>query len=97
MLYQRFEIQIIHVLDPAELKPDLLGDVRLTDSESGEVYEATVNESLARTYEREITVFMDGIERFCRRRQVGYRRALTRDSAEEFVLHVMRGGSGLAG
>jgi uncharacterized protein (DUF58 family) len=97
LLYQRFELQLIHVLDPAELNPHLLGDVRLTDSESGEVYEATVNESLARAYQREIEAFLAGLERFCQRRQVGYRRALTAASAEEFVLHVMRGGSGLVG
>jgi uncharacterized protein (DUF58 family) len=95
LLYQRFELQLIHVLDPAELDPQLLGDVRLTDSESGAVYDATVNESLARAYQREIGAFLAGLERFCKRRQVGYRRALTGKSAEEFVLQVMRGGSAL--
>ena len=97
LLYQRFELQLIHVLDPAELNPQLLGDVRLTDSESGEVYEATVNESLARAYEREIAAFLAGLDRFCRRHQVGYRRASTADSAEDFVLEVMRGRGGLVG
>jgi uncharacterized protein (DUF58 family) len=97
LLYQRFELQLIHVLDPAELNPHLLGDVRLTDSESGEVYEATVNESLARAYEREIATFLAGLDRFCRRHQIGYRRALTEDSAEDFVLDVMRGRGGLVG
>jgi uncharacterized protein (DUF58 family) len=97
LLYQRFELQLIQVLDPAELEPLLLGDVRLTDSESGEVYEATVNESLARAYRREIRTFLDGLERFCRRRQIGYREALTERSAEDFVLQAMRGGTGLVG
>jgi uncharacterized protein (DUF58 family) len=97
LLYQRFELQLIQVLDPAELDPLLLGDVRLTDSESGEVYEATVNESLARAYRREIETFCAGLERFCRRRQIGFRQALTARSAEEFVLQAMRGGNGLVG
>ncbi len=97
LLYQRFELQLIQVLDPAELNPQLLGDVRLTDAESGAVYEATVNESLASAYTREIQGFLDGLEQFCRRRQIGYRRALTGASAEDFVLEVMRGRNGLVG
>ena len=97
VLYQRFELQLIQVLDSAELNPQLLGDVRLTDAESGDVYDATVNESLARAYAREITAFLDGLERFCQRRQIGYRRALTGASAEDFLLHAMRSGSGLVG
>ena len=97
LLYQRFELQLIQVLDPAELNPHLLGDVRLTDAESGEVYEATVNESLARAYEREMMTFLSGLELFCRRRQIGYRRALTAATAEDFVLEVMRTGSRLVG
>ena len=95
LVHQRFELQLIQVLDPAELNPHLLGDVRLTDSESGEVYEATVNESLARAYEQEIQAFLRGLEQFCRRRQIGYRRASTGASAEDFILQSLRGGGRL--
>ncbi len=96
LLYQRFEVQLIHLLDPADLNPRLQGDVRLTDPESAEVYEVTVNESLARAYEREISAFLAGLETFCRRRGIGCRRAMTDVRYEDFILRELRaGGAGL--
>ena len=95
LLYQRFEIQLIQLLDPAELKPRLLGDLKLTDSETGGTYDVTVNESLVRAYEKEITGFLAGLEAFCKRRQIGYRRALTDVPFEDFVLGLLRSGGGL--
>ena len=92
LLYQRFEVQLVHLLDPAELAPRLLGDLRLTDAETGGVYEVTVNEGLVRAYEREFGAFLSGLETFCRRRGVGYRRATTDASYEEFVLRMLRDG-----
>jgi uncharacterized protein (DUF58 family) len=95
LLHQRFELQLIHVLDPAELSPRLLGDLRLTDTETGQAYEVTVNESLARAYEKEIGAFLSGLDTFCARHQVGCRRALTDASFEDFVLRTLRSGGGL--
>jgi uncharacterized protein (DUF58 family) len=95
LIYQRFELQLIQLLDPAELSPRLLGDLRLTDSETGQAYEVTVNESLARAYEKEIGAFLGGLESFCAKRQIGYRRALTDVSFEDFVLQTLRSGGGL--
>ena len=97
LLYQRFEIQLVHLLDPAELKPGLLGDLRLTDTETGGTYEVTVNEGLVRAYEREFGTFLTGLDTFCRRRGIGYRRALTDQPFEDFVLRMLRSGGGLVG
>ena len=95
LLYQRFEVQLIHLLDPAELTPRLLGDLRLTDTETGGTFEVTVNEGLVRAYEREFGTFLTGLEAFCQRRGVGYRRATTDQTFEDFVLRMLRTGGGL--
>ncbi len=95
LMYQRFEIQLVQLLDPAELHPSLRGDLRLTDSETGQAYEVTANENLLRAYEREVTGFLEGLETFCRQRQIGYRRATTDVGFEEFVLRTLRTGGGL--
>ena len=95
LLYQRFEIQLVQLLDPAELNPRLRGDLRLTDSETGQAYEVTANEGLIRAYEREVTTFLDGLDKFCRQRQIGYRRATTDVSFEDFMLRTLRNGGGL--
>ena len=95
LLYQRFEIQLVQLLDPAELNPRLRGDLRLTDSETGQVYEVTANEGVLRAYEREVAAFLDGLDKFCRQRQIGYRRATTDVGYEEFVLRMLRTNGGL--
>ena len=94
LLYQRFEVQLIHLLDPAELDPRLRGDLRLTDSETGEVYEVTANEGLLRAYEREVQTFLASLESFCRQRQIGYRRATTDEGFEDWTLRTLRSGGG---
>lgn len=96
LLYQGYEVQLVHLLDPADLHPRLTGDLRLTDPESAQAYELTVNETLAREYKREIGSFLDGLERYCRRRGIGYRRASTDVRPEDFMLRELRaGGAGL--
>ena len=95
LLYQRFEIQLIHLLDPAELNPRLRGDLRLTDAETRQIYEVTVSDAMVRAYEREIGSFLGGLERFCQQRQIGYRRAMTDVPFEDFVLKMLRSGNSL--
>lgn len=96
LLYQGYEVQLVHLLDPADLNPRLTGDIRLTDPESAQIYELTVNQTLAKAYEREIGGFLDGLEGYCRRRGIGYRRASTDVRHEDFILRELRtGGAGL--
>ncbi len=95
LIYQRYELQLIQLLDPAELTPRLLGDLRLTDAETSQIYEVTVNESLTRAYEQEIRGFLTGLETFCAKRGVGFRRAMTDVSFEDFILRSLRLGNPL--
>src|SRR6266700_5657822 len=43
--YQQFEVHVIHILDPSELRPTATGDLRLIESENGEAYEVTASEA----------------------------------------------------
>lgn len=95
LLYQRFEIQLIQLLDPAELNPRLRGDLRLTDSETQQTYEVTASDAMVRAYEREIEIFLTGLEQFCQKHQVGYRRAMTDVPFEDFILRMLRTGGAL--
>lgn len=89
---QRFEVQLIQVFDPAELDPRLSGDLRLLEAEGAAAYDVTVNEQLLRSYRREISTFLGGLERFCLERQINHAQALTTVPFDDVVLRLLRAG-----
>jgi uncharacterized protein (DUF58 family) len=91
LLERRFEVHVMHCLAPEELDPGLSGDLRLEDSETGEIRELTVDGEALRGYRERLTRFLEGAERFCRSREIGYRRVVTDVPVEEFVLSQLRG------
>jgi hypothetical protein len=90
--YQQFEVHVIHILDPAELRPTAVGDLRLIESETGEAYEVTASEALLRRYHAEIDAFLDKTSAFCLEHGIGYAQATTAVPFEELVLRVLRDG-----
>jgi uncharacterized protein (DUF58 family) len=91
LLEHRFEVHIVHVLAAEELNPGLTGDLRLHDSETGEVRELTVDGEALRAYRHRLALFLERAEAFCRSKEVGYRRVSTETPVEEFVLSQLRG------
>jgi uncharacterized protein (DUF58 family) len=90
--YNKFEPYVLHLLDPRDGKPDLKGDVRLYDCETGEEREVTVTDALLRRMEQAIREYRAGIERFCTARQVPYFAADVDQPFEELVLELFRKG-----
>lgn len=90
--YNKFEPYVIHVVDPRDGRPDLKGDVRLYDCETGEEREVTVTEALLRRMERALIEYRESVERFCTARQVPYFPADTERPFEELVLDLFRKG-----
>jgi uncharacterized protein (DUF58 family) len=90
--YQRFEAHVIHILDPAELRPEATGDLRLIESETGAAYEVTASEALLRRYHAEIDGFIAKTSAFCIEHGIGYAQATTVVPFEELVLRVLRDG-----
>lgn len=90
--YNQFETSIIHVLDPAELEPELLGDLRLIETESGQPFEVTADQSLLKRYRNELRKFLEDLESFCLRRQIAHVQTTTDVAFEDLVLRVLREG-----
>jgi len=90
LLYHGFDVQLIQVLDPAELRPALLGDLRLAEAEGRGRLDVTADESMLREYGRAIEAFLEQIERFARQRRIAYLRGLTDVSFEDFTLRALR-------
>jgi uncharacterized protein (DUF58 family) len=90
--FQRFEVHIIHILDPAELRPTATGDLRLVESESGTACEVTANEALLLRYHAEIDAFLTATATHCAERGIAYGQATTAVPFEDLVLRVLRDG-----
>jgi uncharacterized protein (DUF58 family) len=91
LLERRFDVHLIHLLDPEEMNPELAGELRLLDSETGELCELTVDGEAVRAYRDRLRVFLEKVEAFCRRQEVGYHRVVTDTPVEEFVLSQLKG------
>jgi uncharacterized protein (DUF58 family) len=91
LLERRFDVHLVHVLDPTELNPELAGDLRLHDSETGETRDVTMDGEALRGYRERLARFLERVETFCRSHEVGYHRVTTETPVEEFVVAQLRG------
>ena len=91
LMERRFDIHVVHLLDPEEMSPELLGDFRLTDAESGEVRELSVDREALRDYRERLHAFLERAEAFCRAHEIGYHRVVTDTAIEEFVFAQLKG------
>lgn len=90
--YNKFEPYVLHLVDEKDAHPELKGDVRLYDCETGEEREVTVTDALLKRMQQAIDEYRHGIERFCTSRQVPYFAADIERPFEELVLGLFRGG-----
>jgi uncharacterized protein (DUF58 family) len=90
--YARFEPYALHVVDPSESRPELKGDVRLYDCETGDEREVTVTQKVLERMQAAWQAYLDELERFCTGRQVPYFRAPVDVAFDELVLGVFRRG-----
>jgi uncharacterized protein (DUF58 family) len=91
LLERRFDVHLVHVLAPEEMNPDLAGDLRLVDSETGERRELSMDGDAVRAYRERLRQFLDRVEAFCRTKEIGYHRMTSDAPVEEFVLAQLRG------
>jgi uncharacterized protein (DUF58 family) len=91
LLERRFDVHLVHVLSPEEMNPELAGDLRLVDSETGEMRELSMDGDAVRAYRERLRQFLDRAETFCRTKEIGYHRIASDVPIEEFVLAQLRG------
>lgn len=72
LVARQMDIYVIQILSQEEIEPDVVGDLRLTDVEDGDVAEITVSGPLLRRYKQNLAAFRASIHEFCTRRGVTY-------------------------
>ena len=91
LMERRFDIHVLHLLAPDELRPMLGGDLELVDAETGEVREVSIDADVLRGYERQLGTFIAGIEGFCRANELSYVRVATDTPVEDLLLRRLKG------
>ncbi len=84
------EVVVIQILSETELNPDLEGDLRLLDSESGEVVEITAHAEALREYRRNLDTHCEAVKEATLRAGGRYARFVTTDDAVDFVSGELR-------
>lgn len=90
LLARGYQVAALHVLAEDELKPTLLGDLRIIDSETNEAKEMSVNPQLLARYQQTLNTFCGEVEGFCHRYGIDYLRTSSALPFEDLVLKYMR-------
>jgi uncharacterized protein (DUF58 family) len=72
LLARNMDIFVIHVLAQEEVEPDLVGDLRLVDSEDDEAAEVTISAPLLKRYKDTVNAFVGGLKEWCTQRGITY-------------------------
>ena len=92
LLYNRFEVFLLHVLSEEEISPQPRGPVKLIDSETGDARMVTVDQDLEKAYRSALGEYLQGIEDFCLSRKMEYLRASSSVPLEDLILKYLRQG-----
>jgi uncharacterized protein (DUF58 family) len=84
------EVQLLQILSPIELDPDLEGDLRLVDAEGGPAVEITANGSVLREYRSRLAAHNDAIADAILRVGGRYRQITTEWDVARVAQHVWK-------
>jgi hypothetical protein len=85
-----FQVTILHLLSPEELRPAEVGDLDLIDSESAERREIHLNAESLAAYRQGLDAWLAETEGWCRRQGAGYVRLESDWEIERVLLETLR-------
>lgn len=88
----RSDVYAVHVLAPEEIDPQLSGDLKLVDSETGAFAEVSMSRALLKSYAKNLDGFVETVRSYCAARGVGYIPVSTDISFERLTLDMLRKG-----
>ena len=86
LLARKFDLTLVQILADAEINPQLVGEWRLEDSETGTAKEITIDEGTHTDYKRRLDTFCNQLRQFCVNRGSNYVRITNQTPIEQVVL-----------
>lgn len=83
------EVSVVQVMAPSELDPDLEGDLRLIDMETGHKVEVSLADAILQQYRKRARAFVADCAETSRRSGCAWALAKSDDDFEDFVLRVL--------
>ncbi len=90
LIHNRFAIFGLHVVDPKEEKPDLVGELNLVDSETDDLLPVSIRRQTIEAYREFFDKHCLGIRRFLNSYNGHYIRVPTTTGLEDLILKVFR-------
>ncbi|HEX9146968.1 MAG TPA: DUF58 domain-containing protein [Candidatus Binatia bacterium] len=87
---KKYQLLVIHIVDPRELDPNASGDVMMRDVENGRERRFFIDAQLKRRFHEELAGYFSEIETVCAGRGIDYLRTTTQVPFDEFVLQTLR-------
>lgn len=87
---QQMDIFVLQILSPAEMDPDLKGDLKLVDCEDSDEAEISVSGQLLKKYKATLAAFVDQTRRFCSQRGMSYMLTRSDQGADVLVNQYLR-------
>ena len=88
--YGKHDVVMLQTLAPEELKPELLGDVRLVDMETKAGVDVSANRQVMQAYAKRLAAFIGELQSFAHKTGCSYVMANTSSSFEDLVLKQFR-------
>ena len=85
-----FEVTVLHILSPDEVNPELAGDLKLLDVETGTDVEITADPDLLQRYRDGLAAWQEELRQFCNARAMHYVPVETSMPFEELLFAVLR-------
>ncbi|MFP4440871.1 MAG: DUF58 domain-containing protein [Chloroflexaceae bacterium] len=86
----RWQVLVLHLLDPHELRPELQGPLELEDSETGQRLQITLDTEAITHYRRRVAAWQQHLAATCGRRGATYAQILTNWPLERKVVPYLR-------
>ncbi len=90
LLERGYEIALIHVLAPAEVRPGIGGDLKLIDRETGRFVDVTLNQRALTLYRERYQGWTSAIEGFCGRHSIVYQRVESSEPVDKLLFQTFR-------